>query len=56
MRSWVFRHRTRLEAIYRRSGGSPRFEPGQGLPADAGDLRVHELVPVPRRNLRPAGG
>ncbi len=56
MRSWVFRHRARLEAIYRRSDGSRQLAPGEGRRAGTEDLRVHELVPQPRRNLRPAGG
>ena len=53
MRSWVFRNRHRLEAIYgrlaaERRGESPsRAAAGRGV--DANGLTVYVLVPLPRR-------
>lgn len=53
MRSWVFRNRHRLEAIYgrlaaERQGTSPsRVEKGRGV--DAAGMVVYVLVPLPRQ-------
>jgi hypothetical protein len=53
MRSWVFRNRHRLEAIYGRlaadrDGNTPsRLNAGRGV--DAEGLRVYVLVPLPRQ-------
>lgn len=53
MRSWVFRNRHRLEAIYgrlaadRQGKSSSCLEKGQGV--DAGGMVVYVLVPLPRQ-------
>jgi hypothetical protein len=57
MRSWVFRNRQRLEAIYGHATAPLDVAPAaRGVPDDAAPrLRVLVLVPRPRRN-RPSGG
>ncbi len=52
MRSWVFRNRARLEAIYGRQGGQalPAEREGNGRPG--GGLRVRVLQPVRVRASR----
>ena len=53
MRSWVFRNRHRLEAIYGRLAaerrGDTRSRGSQGQGVDADGMVVYVLVPLPRR-------